>query len=67
MFLCVKLGGSAFQLHLPAGATQRRFALALTVQGVSFYSTSFRMLHNEMTDEVSEYAQKWKKDLSRPK
>lgn len=66
MFFCVKLGGSALQLHLPAGATQCRFALAPAELGV-FYSSSFHMLHNEMTDEVSEYTQKWKKDLSLPK
>lgn len=49
--LCVKLRGSAFQLHLPAQATYCTFALAPTELGVSFYRTGFRVLHNEMTDE----------------
>lgn len=54
MFSCVKLVESAFQLHLPARATLCRFALAPTELGVSFYSSDFHMLHNEMTDELSE-------------
>lgn len=33
-FSCVKLAGSTFQLHLPARATQRTFALAPTGLGL---------------------------------